>query len=297
MKNKNLIIYGSIISLFIGVILFVSIVNVLFKAEEKEVIVDKDRFNIVNTWYVLYDWTMHTYTFNEDGTYTSFNSTGSSNEKGKYELNDDGRLILSEEYKNKNGIYYNDAEYDIVEYSEDKFKVHYLKSDYYLVFYRNKDKVMSYDPDCENPDKSGFCIEDKKLISYIGNSKTVKVPSYVTVIGDNAFAGDMNRALNTESVLIPGNVKKVESSAFAFTRVNEVIFEEGVEELGGSLFMDTCIEMVEFPKSIKKVGGGMFSVEEYCSIPLKIYLHKGSYMDNYFKDYEPDYYNYEIIYK
>ena len=297
MKNKNLIIYGSIICLFIGVILFVSIVNVLFKVEKVEENVDKEGFNIVNTWYALYDWSIYTYTFNENGTYTAFNSTGSSHEKGNYELKENGRLILSKEYKNKNGIAYNDAEYDIVESSEDKFKIHYLKSDYYLVLYRDKDKVMSYDPDCENPDKSGFCIENNKLISYVGNSKTVTVPSYVTVIGDNAFAGDMNRALNTESVLIPGTVKKVERSAFAFTSVNEVIFEEGVEELGGSLFMDTCINMVEFPKSIKKVGGGIFSVEEYCSAPLKIYLYKDSYMDNFFKHYEPDYYNYEIIYK
>ena len=67
--------------------------------------------------------------------------------------------------------------------------------------------------------------------------------------------------------------------------------------LGGAVFGDTCLTVLDLPKSINKIGGSILESEEICSRPLKIYLYKNSYADDYFKVYEPYYNDYEIIYK
>ena len=50
-----------------------------------------------------------------------------------------------------------------------------------------------------------FFIENKKLVEYTGNSEIVKIPNGVKVIGEEAFAGE----INIKKIVMPNNVLKI----------------------------------------------------------------------------------------
>ena len=306
MKNKNVLYYGVILILFILAIFLVSISNFLFKdnsLDNNDNDKNKNEFNIVGTWYKYSGMALYEYKFNDDGTYLEiiyeYDDNGRETE-GTYTF-ENNKLILYKEVKYFNrGNPYTEkvgTEYNLVDFNDDSFLVYYKGYDLHYKFYKDKDSVMPYDEECPNPDKDGFCIKNNELIAYIGKAKEIIIPSNVTSIGPNAFAGDYDRAINLRKLTIPGSVKKVGSSAFMFSSVDEVYLEEGVRELGGAVFGDTCLTVLDLPKSINKIGGSILESEEICSRPLKIYLYKDSYADDYFKVYEPYYNDYEIIYK
>ena len=258
--------------------------------------IDVSEFNIVGKWYAIYDMSNFEYEFKEDGTYivTDLDGYGDDSE-GNYTLNKaDGSMVLSEKHQYKDRVEYDDYDYVIEEANSNVFKIHY--DDEYLYLYKNKDERRPYDSKCLEPDKDGYCIEDGVLVSYIGNDEEITIPSNVHTIGSNAFAGDYERGINTNKVIIPGTVKEIKSSAFAYTRVNIVIIEEGVKTIGDNLFMDTCVQEVHFPKSISSGANVMFNPEERCE-SIDIHLYKNSFIDKVIKDDEPYYDEVNLIYK
>lgn len=305
MKRK-VIVGITFVLLLISVILIVIGLNLKFTVKDDT---DSDEgntnisgdFNSVGTWYVIYDFNTYEVNLNEDGTFNSTNvDYGDKSKEGTYKyIEETNKFIITEKITFSKREEYKTYDYTVVSADNNMFKIR-KDSDTgvedYLLFFSNKDKCYGYDSQCTNPDSEGFCIKNGELISYIGNKEEVIIPESVHIIKSNSFAGDYNRAIYTKKVTIPGTVKTVEGNAFAFSRVKNVIIEEGVETIGG-LFMDTCPTYLDFPKSIKTVGGSMMSSEEICNGPLKIYLYKDSEMDKYFKLYKPDCYDYEIIYK
>ena len=299
MKKIVLLVITSIL-LIVSVILIVMGFNLDYTVKEKDEPVtgaDVSKFNIIGKWYTVYDMSNFEYEFKEDGTYVVTDLDGYRDDSlGNYTLNKtDGSLILSEKQQYKDRVEYDDYDYVVEEADSDVFKVCYDEDDC-IYFYKNKDERRPYDSKCLEPDKDGYCINDGVLVSYIGNDEEITIPSSVHIIGSNAFAGDFNRGINTNKVTIPGTVKEIEDSAFAYTRVNVVVFEEGVEYIGGNLFMDTCIQEVYFPKSLTSGAYSMFNPEERCG-SIDIHLYKNSYIDNILKDDEPYYDEVNLIYR
>lgn len=140
-----------------------------------------------------------------------------------------------------------------------------------------------------------FNIKNDVLISYTGDEDEVTVPDNVKKIASDAFSSDMGRGENLKKVVIPGSVYEIDDRAFAFTAADIIVINEGVKVLGAEVFMDSYIDEIYFPRSIEVVGPGIMETEEGLSGTL-IHVYKGSYMDNYFKKYEP-YGDFKIIYE
>ncbi|MBQ8535259.1 MAG: leucine-rich repeat protein [Bacilli bacterium] len=270
-----------------------------FENTEEEEEVDNGPFELLGTWYNVDSFYNFKYSFKEDGTYTVKDMDGyGEDSEGKYTYDEaSGKLTLSEKHEYSDRVEYKDKDYVVVEGKSKTFKIqNTVDEEVFLLFFRDKDKRRPYDEACLEPDKDGFCIKYGILVSYVGNAKEITIPEEVEVIGSNAFAGDFGRGINTRKVTIPGTVRKIKGSAFAYTMVNEVIIEEGVEEIGSNLFMDTCVSNVVFPESVKKIGSNTFNPEELCGT-LNIYVKKGSYADEFFKKDNIYYDKVNIIYK
>lgn len=114
------------------------------------------------------------------------------------------------------------------------------------------------------------------LIQYpIGSErKNYTIPSGTEIIGRNAFNNSSNLTLVTipksvkelgymsfscsaiKSLIIPGNVKKIDAGAFKYCwELTSLIIEDGVEEIGGGAF-NSCTRLcyVVLPKSLTKIG-------------------------------------------
>lgn len=298
MKKKNIIIYG-ILGVFVLLVLIGMILNLnqnnIYIYDDLDVL---EEFDITGTWYSIYDWSNFEYVFYENGTYTANDPSYDSNYyEGNYKLDKKGsKLVLSEKDEFSNRIEYYDHNYVIEKMSSNMLRI-CSEDEECIDLYRNKSEAMPYDSECLNPDKDGYCIEDGVLISYIGNEKEITIPSNVHTIGSNAFAADFDRGINTRKVTIPGTVRDIKTSAFAFTMVDEVIIEEGVETLGDYVFMDACLDVVYFPKTIREAGKGLFNPEERCGGSIDIHLYKGFYMDKHIKTDKPYYEEVNIIYE
>ena len=293
MKKIVILIITGILIVF-SVVLFVMGSNLDYSVKDTE----NSEFNIIGKWYAIYDMTNFEYEFNKDGTYvvTDLSEYSDDDSEGNYVLDvGAGTLVISEKNQYKDRIEYDEYDYVIEEANSNIFKLRF-DEDKYLYLYKNKDERRPYDPKCLEPDKKGYCIEDGVLISYIGNDEEITIPSNVHTIGSNAFAGDYDRAINTNKVTIPGTVKEIKGSAFAYTFVNIVDIKEGVETIGSDLFMDTCVQEVHFPKSIKSGALIMFNPEERCR-SIDIHLYKDSYIDKVIKEDKPYYEEVNLIYK
>lgn len=133
------------------------------------------------------------------------------------------------------------------------------------------------------------------LKAYTGNESEVTVPEDVTELGSDCFSGDCEHGVNLNKVTVPGTVKKIDTGAFAFTNADVIILEEGVTTLEHSVFMDSYIDEIHFPESITECGPGIMETEEGL-MGTKIYVKKGSYMDEYFKADMP-YGDVQLIYE
>lgn len=290
--NKKLIFLG-----LTGLLILVFIIGgfVLFNINNN----NNNKFNIVGSWYYKKDKSLFKYEFMEDGTFTLKNKSDDIEAAGTYEFYDyDMNLFLyyDEEYKDyKTPTYY---EYSVISYDSNNFITFSEQFKYYTKLYNNDKNVKEYSEKCNKEDLKGFCINDGYLDTYTGKARKVTIPSNVHTIGSNAFAGDYDRGINLSTVIIPGNVKIIESAAFAFSTVNYVYIEEGLERIDKHAFMEACVSEIHFPKSLKYVNFPMFGAEEYCRGNIDIYVYEDSYMDNYFKEYEPnDYSKYQIHYE
>ena len=97
-----------------------------------------------------------------------------------------------------------------------------------------------------------FFIENKKLVEYTGNSEIVKIPNGVKVIGEEAFAGE----INIKKIVMPNTVRKIETGAFAACdMLKSVKFSKKLISIGDEAFCwNTMMEKYNLPKSLKNIG-------------------------------------------
>ncbi len=105
-----------------------------------------------------------------------------------------------------------------------------------------------------------YTVEGDMLISCIGqadeNGKFV-VPDEVTVIAENAFAGDSG----LKEIVIGSNVKTIGSGAFQYcTSLETVTISEGVETIGSHAFTKcSSLKSVSLPSTVKALNEYAFS--------------------------------------
>ena len=109
-----------------------------------------------------------------------------------------------------------------------------------------------------DPDNRYFKIENDLFLSkdgtilyaYIGKGcKELTIPKTVKKIKGHAF----NSCYKIDKLIVPGTVKTIDP-AFVFSRIGDLIFEEGVKEISDNAFLNSYIENIKFPKSLKKFG-------------------------------------------
>ncbi|MBQ4069326.1 MAG: leucine-rich repeat protein, partial [Lachnospiraceae bacterium] len=95
---------------------------------------------------------------------------------------------------------------------------------------------------------------------------------------------------------IPGNVKEIGASAFCEVPLGVVIIEEGVEKIGRTAFEDSYFNEIHIPSSVNSISSDAFRINE-GRYDAKIYVKKGSYAENYFKDNSDgnDFFGAEVI--
>lgn len=104
------------------------------------------------------------------------------------------------------------------------------------------------------------CILKRKDRTLCYGIKTSRIPDYVTVIGDGAFAG----ILGLTEVVLPPNVETVGCFAFDGCRdLESVTFNDGLKTIGrgmSSVFLDCDnLKRVFIPASVEFIGYGIFA--------------------------------------
>lgn len=145
-----------------------------------------------------------------------------------------------------------------------------------------------------------FVIENGVLQQYIPapGETSVTIPDEVTVIAESVFKNcsqlkevilgnnveEIQRSAfwgaGMESLFIPASVKKIDSNAFCFTKINSIVFSEGLEIIGDSAFSGCkSLEEIILPNSIIELGREAFNC---CSSLKKVTIqHPVSGKKNY----------------
>ena len=85
--------------------------------------------------------------------------------------------------------------------------------------------------------------QDKELLQYLGNNKSITFPKEIRKIGKDVF----NNATYLEEVDIPSNVKEIGESAFAnCANLKKLIFQTGIKVIGKRAFYN-CSKLENIP--------------------------------------------------
>ena len=107
-----------------------------------------------------------------------------------------------------------------------------------------------------NKKEDVFLINDGVLEKYIGESKSVIIPTSVKIIGNNAF----KNTVLLENVTIPDSVIRIENGAFSENRhLKSVVLPAGLEYIGDEAFAN-CEKLTNIilPNSITHIGRRAF---------------------------------------
>lgn len=296
--NKGMVKFNKII-ITIGIIIFLFLIGITVIVNYKFNI-HKNNNTIVGTWYSLEVYGFQeTFVFKDDGkakynmidldSYEDLNENkglGSEVADFKYTLDGKkGELLGKNEKFDMEYIVDGENTRIVLTYKDEGSKRTYYKSidkarqvsDFYT---ETLEYILNYS------DKNGWAIKDGELLGYIGDKKEVKVPEKVKNIKTSAFSADYNRGTKLKKVVVPGNVKRIEAGAFAFTCAKEIVIEEGVKEIEDNCFADSYLKEIHFPKSVEKIGNGIMDTEEGLN-ECVIYCVKDSAMDKYLKKNKP----------
>ncbi len=102
-----------------------------------------------------------------------------------------------------------------------------------------------------------FRIKGSTLTAYLGTDTFVSIPDTVTVIGEEAFAG--NETLT--GVEIPDSVSVISYNSFKdCTALTDIILSDSVKKVGPGAFEGcTALEIAEIGKNVKSWGTGVFT--------------------------------------
>lgn len=119
-----------------------------------------------------------------------------------------------------------------------------------LLKYINNSNTLGLGNEFKISNVDGKMILDK----YIGNSKVVKIPDFIDVIGDEAFY--RNNVAN--KVYVGSNVKEIRGNAFCHSQVEKIQLEEGLETIGYQAFGGTKIKDITIPSTVRKLESSLF---------------------------------------
>lgn len=116
---------------------------------------------------------------------------------------------------------------------------------------------------------SEFQIDKTKLVKYTGTATSVSIPSTVTTIGAEAFAG--NTSLT--SISIGENVTEIEYGAFKdCSYLSNIKLSDSLTTIGNAVFSNnTSLKGIVLPKNLKELGSGVFAG---CDKLTTIEIHK-----------------------
>ena len=105
--------------------------------------------------------------------------------------------------------------------------------------------------------------------------ETFSISMDIDLIDTSAFAS--NRYL--ETIIIPGNVKRLRYMAFAYCpKLKEVVLEDGIEHLEDSLFYGSALKSITIPDSIIRISDMALAG---CNSLEAIYCNSDSYAYNW----------------
>ena len=104
---------------------------------------------------------------------------------------------------------------------------------------------------------SDFQIDKTRLVKYTGTASSVTIPSNITTIGAEAFAGNTKLT----SISIGENVTEIEYGAFRdCTYLNTVKLPDSLISIGNGVFSNnTSLKKITFPKNLENLGSGVFA--------------------------------------
>lgn len=308
MKSKRiklkrvLIIDGIILIIMLSMFIFV-------RCRHRDAFTDKGYYKNISlkgTWYKVDLDEMYVVQFDESN-FDEKDVYGEQPNKGNYEVGNHALKLGSKQYSMK---YVNEVKEleDII----DDMEQYELKEYFYIIdndgnkiyyFREEEDAADQLEYNCQTNayyeksgmfDENGFAIDEEgMLLAYNGDKQEVTIPESVTGIAENAFSADYDRAVNTHKVIVPANVKKIESGAFLFSNVDTVVINEGVEEIQDWAFGDSHIKEIFLPEQIPHMSSKMFETEEGVD-GLKIHCPAGSQTEQFIKNNPPEG-EYEII--
>jgi len=209
--------------------------------------------------------------------------------------------ILREKYSIEGNSMTMDGREAIIEYTDYGLYIKEVDSEYELKLYEyrqdaleSSDKYWTSDKYYETlKDENGCVIEDGVLIRYFTNDKEIVIPDNVTGLGGFVIASELEEI---DKLTISGNVKEIGASAFCEVPLGVVIIEEGVEKIGRTAFEDSYFNEIHIPFSVDSISSDAFRINE-GRYDAKIYVKKGSYAENYFKENSDgnDFFGAEII--
>ena len=146
--------------------------------------------------------------------------------------------------------------------------------------FSNSDEIgYSYDDEAVGLEKLETSIEELYIpdgVKIIGEgafrelrAKTLRIPQSLQKVGEKAFA--FNSALLT--VKIPKNTDIFEGYVFFYCmRLENIIFEDGIEKIPNGMFAHCGIKTLSLPPSLKVVEGDAFSS---CYLVETLILNEG----------------------
>lgn len=266
--------------------------------------------SLAGKWYKVDIDKISIFSLTKDGKYEEKDMSGKKIKSGTYEIGNHAIRFDKKVFS----MNYVDEEKDFKEKFDNQDLSEYELRKYFYTTDNNGEKLYYFSNDtaaadqvednCSTNeyyeeigmfDEKGFAIDgDGVLLAYIGKDKEFTIPSEVIAIAENAMSADYGRAQNTDKIIIPNTVKRIDSGAFSFSNIREVHIQQGVEEIDTWAFGDSNIEEIYFPESIEYMKEGIFDTEEGLE-GIKIHCKKDSGIDAYFKRYPPEG-EYEIIY-
>lgn len=309
MKSKRiklkrvLIIDGIILIILLSMFIFV-------RCRHRDAFTDKGYYKNISlkgTWYKVDLDEMYVVRFDKSN-FDEKDVYGEQPNKGNYEVGNHALKLGSKQYSMK---YVNEVK-ELEDIIDDDMEQYELKEYFYIIdndgnkiyyFREEEDAADQLEYNCQTNayyeksgmfDENGFAIDEEgMLLAYNGDKQEVTIPESVTGIAENAFSADYDRAVNTHKVIVPANVKKIESGAFLFSNVDTIVINEGVEEIQDWAFGDSHIKEIFLPEQIPHMSSKMFETEEGVD-GLKIHCPAGSQTEQFIKN-NPFEGNYEII--
>ena len=110
----------------------------------------------------------------------------------------------------------------------------------------------------------------------------IEIPEGVTVIGNNAFAGN-----NFSEIRVPASVKEIGNYAFSTKNylkdtVCTVTLEEGLEKIGSYAFRNKIVETLDLPSTVKALPANAFTREysdDTQAMVTQVYVNEAQISD------------------